>query len=76
METPASAIPNIGRETVIVEGRSILIERPIDSDKLLDDPAIRAANLKDDYMPYWADIWPASRMMAKAIFANRGLIFR
>jgi len=67
VETPASAIPNIGRETVFVAGRSINIERPIDADKLLDDPAIRAANLRDDYMPYWADIWPASRMMAKAI---------
>src|SRR5262249_36892631 len=36
-------------------------------DRLLDDPAVLAANIKDDYMPYWADIWPASRMMAKAL---------
>ena len=67
METPASAIPHIGRETVFVDRRQFLIERPTDSDKLLDDPAIRDANVKDDYMPYWADIWPAARMMAKAI---------
>jgi predicted nicotinamide N-methyase len=67
METPASAIPHIGRETVIVDCRQFLIERPTDSDTLLDDPAIRDANVKDDYMPYWADIWPAARMMAKAI---------
>src|SRR5215212_9562158 len=67
METPERAIPNIGRETVIVEGQSFLIERPIDSDKLLDDPAILEANVRDDYMPYWADIWPAARMMAKVI---------
>lgn len=67
METPASAIPNIGREIAIVEGIHFLIERPTDADKLLDDPTILAANVKDDYMPYWADIWPAARMMAKAI---------
>jgi len=67
METPASAISTIGREIVIVDRKEILIERPTDSDKLLDDPTIREANLKDDYMPYWADIWPAARMMAKAI---------
>jgi predicted nicotinamide N-methyase len=71
METPASAIPKIGRETVYVEGRSIMIERPIDADRLLDDPMIREANIRDDYMPYWADIWPASRMMAKAILRER-----
>ena len=67
METPASAIPSVGRETVIVGGHSFLIERPTDSDKLLDDPDVLAANVRDDYMPYWADIWPAARMMAKAI---------
>lgn len=67
METPTSAIPHVGRENVLVEGQSFLIERPTDSDKLLDDPAILEANVKDDYMPYWADIWPAARMMAKAI---------
>lgn len=67
METPARAIPTVGREVVIVEGISFEIERPVDADKLLDDPAIREANVRDDYMPYWADIWPAARMMAKVI---------
>jgi predicted nicotinamide N-methyase len=67
METPASAIPHVGQEKVIVEKRTFLIERPLDSDRLLDDPAIHEANVRDDYMPYWCDIWPASRMMAKAI---------
>ncbi|MCE9534467.1 MAG: methyltransferase domain-containing protein [Planctomycetes bacterium] len=65
MTTPPAAIPNIGRETVFVDKRTILLDRPADSNKLLDDPSIQQANVRDDYMPYWADIWPASRMMAK-----------
>ncbi len=70
METPASAIPRVDRETVFVEGRTFLIERPAQSDKLLDEPAILEANSRDDYMPYWADIWPAARMLAKAILRD------
>ena len=55
------------RETVIVEGRSFLIDHPSESDKLAKHPAMREAFARDQYMPYWADLWPASRMLAKAI---------
>ncbi len=58
--------PNV-RETVIVEGRAFLIERPAESDRLLDDPDVHAAFARDEYMPYWADLWPAARMLAKVI---------
>jgi ETFB lysine methyltransferase len=70
METPASAIPHVERESVFVDGSTFLIERPARSDKLLDEPAILEANQRDDYMPYWADIWPAARMLAKAILRD------
>jgi predicted nicotinamide N-methyase len=36
-------------------------------DRLLDHPAIQAAFGEDEYMPYWADLWPAARMLAKAV---------
>src|SRR5262249_9707046 len=55
------------RETVIVDGRTFLIERPGESDRLLDDPAVHAAFERDEYMPYWADLWPAAPMLAKVI---------
>jgi predicted nicotinamide N-methyase len=55
------------RETVIVDGRNYLIERPSESDRLLDDPAVHAAFARDEYMPYWADLWPAARMLAKVL---------
>jgi predicted nicotinamide N-methyase len=55
------------REKVIVEDRVFLIARPAESDRLLDHPAVQEASARDDYMPYWADLWPAARMLAKVI---------
>src|SRR5262245_2430579 len=55
------------RERVIIEDRTFLIERPAQSDRLLDHPAVHEAFDRDEYMPYWADLWPAARMLAKAI---------
>jgi predicted nicotinamide N-methyase len=66
-ETPPEAIQKLVREQVIVEDRTFWIERPDESDRLMDHPAIRSAFAADEYLPYWADLWPASRMLAKAI---------
>jgi predicted nicotinamide N-methyase len=55
------------REHVIVEGKTFIISRPGQSDRLLDHPAVLSAFAADEYMPYWADLWPAARMLAKAI---------
>jgi predicted nicotinamide N-methyase len=45
--------------------RTFFIRRPADYDTLLDHPAVRAALAADDYLPYWAELWPAARMLAK-----------
>jgi predicted nicotinamide N-methyase len=66
-EIPWEAFTRIVREPVIVEGQTFLIDRPDDSDRLMDHPAIRSAFAADEYLPYWADLWPAARMLAKAI---------
>jgi predicted nicotinamide N-methyase len=66
-ETPLEAIGALVRESVIVEGQTFLIDRPAQSDLLLEHPAILSAFAADEYMPYWADLWPAARMLAKAI---------
>ncbi|MFO0842866.1 MAG: methyltransferase [Gemmataceae bacterium] len=65
--TPPEALGPSVREPVIVEGRTFLIERPGESDKLLDHPEVKAAIEAEQYMPYWADLWPAARMLAKYI---------
>jgi predicted nicotinamide N-methyase len=66
-ETPVDALGPLLREQAIVEDRTFLIMRPSESDRLLDHPSIRSAFAADEYMPYWADLWPAARMLAKAI---------
>ena len=66
-ETPPDALGPPIRENVIVEGRTFVIDRPSDSDRLLNHPAIHAAFAADEYLPYWADLWPAARMLAKAV---------
>jgi predicted nicotinamide N-methyase len=52
---------------VIVEDRTFIIHRPAQADHLLDLPAVRRAFHADEYMPYWTDLWPASRMLAKVV---------
>jgi predicted nicotinamide N-methyase len=66
-ETPWDALGPIVRESVIVEGRSFYLSRPDESDQLLNHPAVRSAFAVDEYLPYWADLWPAARMLAKAL---------
>jgi len=66
-ETPLDAVAPCVREDVVIEGRTFVLSRPADSDRLLDHPATHSAFAADEYMPYWADLWPGARMLAKAI---------
>jgi len=66
-ETPVDALGPLIREHVLIESRTIIIERPGESERLLDHPFVTEAFAKDEYLPYWADLWPAARMLAKAI---------
>jgi predicted nicotinamide N-methyase len=60
----------IVRESVRVEDREFVICRPSESERLLDHPTVHTAFAVDEYLPYWADLWPASRMLAKAILSE------
>src|SRR5262249_41211965 len=66
-ETVLEQLGPLTRERVFIDERTLLIERPAQSDRLLDHPAVHEAFDRDEYMPYWADLWPAARMLAKAI---------
>ena len=48
-------------------GREVRVVRPGDPDRLLDDPDVLAWNRRDDYMPYWAFLWPGAVMLAEAV---------
>src|SRR5262245_43742028 len=69
-QTPPDAIREVIRERVILGEHTFLIEKPGGSDDLLTHPAIREAFAADEYLPYWADLWPAARMLAKAVLAE------
>ncbi len=66
-ETPRDALGPPIHEAVIIDDVTFTIARPSDSDRLLEHPTVRSAYDADEYMPYWADLWPAARMLAKAI---------
>ena len=48
-------------------GRSVRLMRPADPDRLLNDPGVLALNARDDYMPYWAYLWPGAYLLAEAV---------
>jgi predicted nicotinamide N-methyase len=49
-------------------GRDLAVLRPRDSEALLDDHAFET----DEFMPYWAELWPSGVALARAI-AGRAL---
>lgn len=53
-----------GAETVTIAGRTFELILPGKPEAFLDDPDVIAANRLDDYMPYWATLWPGARTMA------------
>lgn len=40
---------------------------PTSIDALLDHPATYAAFAQDEYMPYWAELWPSALMLGRVI---------
>ena len=56
--------------TVQAGGKSIRLVRPGDPDRLLEDPGVAAWNEADDYMPYWAYLWPGAFLLSGAVVAG------
>ena len=52
---------------------TIALVRPLEPDRLLDDPGVLDWNQADDYMPYWAYLWPGAYLLAEAVAAERCL---
>jgi predicted nicotinamide N-methyase len=66
-ETSDETLGPLVRTKVIVEDRTFILRRPDRSDHLFSVPEVLRAFAADEYMPYWADLWPAARMLAKAV---------
>src|SRR5262245_60791779 len=50
-------------EVVAIAGRDLALLRPRDADALLDDEAFD----QDEFLPYWAELWPSAVALARAI---------
>jgi predicted nicotinamide N-methyase len=65
MTLPADLV----EEVFVVEGRELVLLRPRDAEELLDEQAFAA---QDEFIPYWADLWPSAELLARTI-AGRAL---
>ncbi len=57
--------------TVRLGATVIRLVRPAEPDRLLDDGDVHALNRADDYMPYWAYVWPGAYLLAEAVASRR-----
>jgi predicted nicotinamide N-methyase len=53
--------------TIQVGTTTLRLVRPAEPDRLLDDGAVADLNRHDDYMPYWAYLWPGAYLLAEAV---------
>jgi predicted nicotinamide N-methyase len=53
-----------------IEGHTFRLVLPASPDAFLDDADVHAAFDRDEYMPYWAYLWPASLKMVAAILRS------
>ncbi len=55
-------------EVFTIGGREFLLVRPRNADDLITE----ADYVKDERLPYWADIWPSSMMLAERLLEEKG----
>ena len=55
-------------EVFTIAGRELLLLRPRNADDLITEEDY----VKDERLPYWADIWPSSTMLAERLFEEKG----
>lgn len=57
-------------------GHGVRLLKPVDPDRLLDDPHVLELNRNRDYMPYWAYLWDGANLLAEAVVRCRDLAGR
>jgi predicted nicotinamide N-methyase len=58
----------IAHSRVALPGRTVDIMHPENTDALISEEDM----VRDDRLPYWADIWPSSRILARAVAREAG----
>ena len=64
---PIPPAADLVEETLVLgSGRDVRVLRPRDSEELLEEEAFE----REELLPYWAELWPSSLALAKAIGAR------
>jgi predicted nicotinamide N-methyase len=50
-------------EELVLAGRRIAVLRPPDAEALIDERAFE----RDEFLPYWAELWPSGLVLARAV---------
>jgi predicted nicotinamide N-methyase len=59
---------DVVEEVIAIDGRDLRLLRPRDAEALLDEHAFE----HEEYLPYWAELWPSALALARAV-AGRAL---
>ena len=59
----------LSSDTVRVAGVELELLRPASPEELIDEAAFE----RDEFLPYWAELWPAATALAEALPEMRGL---
>ena len=59
----------VKRRRIEVAGWEYEVLGPADCESLVDDPRVAQRFEQDEYMPYWAEFWPAAVLLAEAVAA-------
>ncbi|MCA8989479.1 MAG: methyltransferase domain-containing protein, partial [Planctomycetaceae bacterium] len=70
MESLPACISDWRKETLTIGFHQLTITLPSDPDRLLDDPLVQEENRRTDYMPYWASLWPAARLLTNVFLTK------
>ncbi|MBX5475416.1 MAG: methyltransferase domain-containing protein [Thermoleophilia bacterium] len=62
---PARAAPALVEEAFELAGRRVSLLRPPSADELIDEAAFD----EDEFLPYWAELWPSGVALAQAVAA-------
>jgi predicted nicotinamide N-methyase len=57
---------DVVEEVVALDGRDLRLLRPRDAEALLDEDAFE----HEEYLPYWAELWPSSLALARTVAAR------
>jgi predicted nicotinamide N-methyase len=61
-----TSVNDLVEEVVALHGRDLRLLRPRDADALLDEEAFD----RDEFLPYWAELWPSALALAGSVIVR------